>query len=305
MLVEIYYEIDEFCKENEQLICQCLYQSGHQRLRPCKLSLSEMMTIIVYHQLMYYRNFKRYYQEHVMATLKTDFPDLISYERFSQNISKCLLPLCLFMRYQCQKSLTTGIYYIDSFPIKSCHPKRAHQHKTMRGLADWGKTSTGWFYGLKGHLVVNQYGQPMNFLLTSASMADNDVKVLFHLSKDLEGFLFGDRGYLLNHDKRVFLERDGKLFVVSKDRKNMKKKDIPLQAKLYLKKRGIIESVINQHKNVLDIEHTRHRSPFNALTNMIAAMVAYTFMERKPKTAINIAQYAIEQPDNENLNMAA
>jgi len=55
-----------------------------------------------------------------------------------------------------------------------------------------------------------------------------------------------------------------------------------MKHKLLLKKRGIIESVNDILKTVCDIEHTRHRSPVNRLVNTYAALVAYTWMERKP-----------------------
>lgn len=155
------------------------------------------------------------------------------------------------------------------------------------------------------HLVINQYGQAVNFLLTSGQVADNNAKVLFHLSKDLEGFLLGDRGYLLNDEKREFLERDGKLFIVSKDRKNMKKKELPLGVKLHLRKRGVVESAIGKHKCCYDIEHTRHRSPFNSMVNIMAAMVAYSFSERKPKTVVDTSKYAIEEQNQKQEKLAA
>ncbi|THH34213.1 transposase, partial [Neolewinella litorea] len=70
--------------------------------------------------------------------------------------------------------------------------------------------------------------------------------------------------------------------VVTKIRKNMKNKLMPINEKYALFKRGVIESVFDILMTVFDIEHTRHRSPQNALAHMLSAVAAYSFMEQKP-----------------------
>jgi len=53
----------------------------------------------------------------------------------------------------------TGIYFIDSMIVKVCPIKREKQHKVFRGLAQKGKSSMGWFFGFKLHLVINDHGE--------------------------------------------------------------------------------------------------------------------------------------------------
>ena len=79
----------------------------------------------------------------------------------------------------------------------------------MRGFAQWGKTSTGWFFGLKCHLITNQFEELINFHISAGNVLDNNAKVLFLLTKDLYGWLFGDKGYLLSQAKRDLLKRNG------------------------------------------------------------------------------------------------
>ena len=285
MLVEIYVEIDDFCKTDERIL------KAWSKAKPGpspKLSLSEVMTILVYYHHQSYKNFKSYYTEYVQNHLKQDFPDLVSYNRFIELVPRAFLPMCLFLNYRCSLSTATGIYFIDSAPWKVCHPKRAHQHKVMRGFSQWGKTSVGWFFGLKYHLVINQNGELMNFYISSGNVSDANAKVLFLLTKNLKGWLFGDRGYLLNIEKRDLLERDGLLHIFSKCRKNMKKQNIGLEPSLWIRKRGVIESVIDITKNTCNAVHTRHRSPENAFTNLLASLVAYSFLPKKPSTVINL-----------------
>lgn len=305
MLVEIYVEIDDFCKTNQEIIRKSLRESGLiKKAHPCRLSLSEVMTILVHYHQSYYKDFKHYYTEYVQQDLKRDFPDLVSYTRFVELIPRAFLPLCLFLSYRCRLSKRTGIYYIDSAPWAACHPKRAHQHKVMRGFAQWGKTSVGWFFGLKYHLIVNQFGELMNFYISAGNVSDNNAKVLFLLTKDLLGWLFGDKGYLLSQAKKELLEREGALRIFTKCRKNMKKQDMPLAATLWIRKRGIIESVIDLTKNACDAVHSRHRSPVNAFSNLFAALVAYSFRQRKPSTKIKLEAHLLSVP-TDPLELAA
>jgi len=103
--------------------------------------------------------------------------------------------------------------------------------------------------------------------------------------------VFGDKGYLMNEAKLAFVEYDNTIDFFAKPRNNAKKKsvkEIPLQAQKMAKKRPIIETVIGIQKNVMELEHTRHRNPTNAFTHSLAAICAYSFYQRKPKVSITL-----------------
>ena len=76
--------------------------------------------------------------------------------------------------------------------------------------------------------------------------------------------------------------------LITKLRKNMKNRLLPLFDKLLLRKRAISETIHDQLKNISQIEHTRHRSPFNFFVNLIAGLVAYTFREKKPSLKLRL-----------------
>ena len=152
----------------------------------------------------------------------------------------------------------------------------------LKKYAARGKTSTGWFYGFKLHLVINHLGEIIAFAITPGNVDDRDEKTIKKLTKKLFGKLFGDRGYL---SKKLFEDlwaRGIQLF--TKLRRNMHNKLIDLADKLALKKRGIIESVNNILKNCLQIEHTRHRSIAGFFVNVFAAIAAYSFREKPSLT---------------------
>jgi hypothetical protein len=206
--------------------------------------------------------------------------------------------MCMFLSHRTALAQKTGIYFIDSAPLQVCHPKRAHRsgEPSAQGLQRLGPLgenlhrlrAPGWFYGLKYHIVVNQKGELIGFYISSGNVADNHPRVLFRLTNELEGFLFGDKGYLMNEEKKAFVEHDGRLCCATKSRKNSKKAtELSKQQREWLKKRGVIESVIDLHKNHLNIEHTRHRSPLNGFTHIFAALAAYTFYSDKPTAYVN------------------
>src|SRR4051812_34296445 len=137
MLTEIYVDVDDFCKAKRSLIQHALrYCGAYKKSHPNRLTLSEVMTILVYYHLSPYKNFKAYYTRHVCGDLKREFPDLVSYDRFVALIPRTLIPLMLYLADRCCRSLRTGIYYIDSTPVEACHVKRAHQHQTLKGFAN-------------------------------------------------------------------------------------------------------------------------------------------------------------------------
>lgn len=301
MLVEIYYEVDEFNRRFLEKIAA--YAAGinwftHRKMG-C-MTMSEVMTILIFYHYSHYKHFKAYYTAYVSKDLKKDFPNLVGYDRFVYYIPLALLPLLVFHLYRCSLSLRTGIYYIDSTRLEACHPKRAHQHKVFKGFADWGKTSVGWFYGMKVHLVINHLGQIVHTCFSLASTADNNPGVLFRLLNDLSGWVFGDKGYLMNAQKLRFVEHEGERHFCAKGRKNAKKskqQPTPLMAQMYAQKRPIVETAIGIQKQVMDLEHTRHRSVWNAYVHCLAALCAYSFYERKPMAQLNnLSRFSLEPP---------
>ena len=281
----LFCEIDDFCIEFEPLMNQHLIADGKiKRLRKHTLHLSEVMTLIVAFHQSGYRTFKHYYQKHVCQYLCGAFPHRVSYNRFVELMADALLPLCAYL--STRKGRCTGISFIDSMPIAVCHNRRIPSHRVFASTAKRGKNSVGWFYGFKLHMVVNDCGEILAVQLTAGNV--DDRAPVPKLVKSLFGKLFGDKGYI---SQKLFdrLFTDG-IQLVTKIRRNMKNKLMPVWDKLLLRKRAIIESVNDQLKNISQIEHTRHRSGFNFLVNVISALIAYTYQEKKPSLNLRLQE---------------
>lgn len=276
-LTALYCLVDDFCKEFIPGWKATMIQSNvKKRDRRGQLSESEIMTIYIHFHQSHYRDFKNYYISYVSRHLAYLFPGLVCYHRFVALIKSVLVPLCFFL--QCFSGEKTGIYFIDSTPIKVCHIKREKQHRIFKGLAQKAKSTIGWFFGFKLHLVINDKGELMAFCITMANV--DDRKPAVNLVKTLMGKLIGDKGYISQKLFADLLKQGLKL--ITKVKKNMKNCFMPLIDKLLLRKRAIIECVNDQLKNISQIEHTRHRSVWNFLSNILAALIAYVLQPKKP-----------------------
>jgi hypothetical protein len=288
ILISIFCDVDDFCKEFEPEWRKILIENQDinligdkkRRNRLTELSLSEAMAIVIIFHKTGYRTFKDYYTRFVQGFLKEYFPKLMSYSRFVNLMKTCLFPLFVFSQGCLGKC--TGISFVDSTILTVCHSRRINSHRVFKKMAKRGKTSTGWFYGFKLHLIINDVGEILAYMLTSGNV-DDRIPVPA-LSKDIIGKLFGDKGYI---SQELFLKLYEKgLEIITRLKRNMKNKLISLVDKILLRSRGVIESVNNKLKSCCQIEHHRHRSRWNFLVNLISGLVAYAYDPCKPKVQL-------------------
>lgn len=278
-LVELFVSVDDFCMAFLPRYQKRLLSSGViQRQRARSLSISEVMTILIHFHQSHYRHFKAYYCEYVLNHLRNEFPGLVSYSRFVEFIPSALLPLCAYLRLACFGDCT-GVSFIDSTSLDVCLNQRISSHKVFAGLAQRGKTSTGWFFGFKLHLVFNDRGEILNVTLTPGNV--DDRKPVPRLVKKLFGKLFGDRGYLSQPLFEELYQTFG-IQLITKLKSRMKNRLMPFADKLLLRKRAIVETIIDQLKNISQIEHSRHRSVTNFLVNVLCGLIAYAHQPVKP-----------------------
>lgn len=276
-LTELFCDVDDFwlafAPEWQQ---KQLTQGTKRRQRVGQLCESEMMTIMIYFHQARYRDFKTYYTRYVQVHLQGEFPHLVSYSRFVQLMPRVLVVLCAYLHHcfgQC-----TGISLIDSTPLAVSHNRRISQHKTFAGIAQRGKNSVDWFFGFKLHLVVNDCGELLACCLTTGNV--DDRRPVPRLVKRLFGKLFGDKGYLSQALFEQLWEQGVQL--VTKLKTNMKNRLMDMTDKLLQRQRAVMETIIDQLKNISQIEHTRHRSFANFCVNLICGLIAYSHQPKKP-----------------------
>jgi hypothetical protein len=284
-ILPVFCDIDDFCLFFEPRWQQhLLASSARQRHRRSTLCLSEVMTIIVLFHCSGYRNFKDYYQQHVLKYLPWAFPKLVSYSRFVELMPQAAIPLCAYLRSRLGQC--SGISFMDSTTLKVCHNRRIHSHKVFAQSARRGKNSVDWFYGFKLHLVSNDCGELLSVKLTPGNV--DDRAPVPEMVKQMFGKLFADKGYISQRLCAALFEHQ--LHLITKLKTTMKNKLLPMFDQILLRKRAVIEAVNDQLKNISQIEHTRHRSPTNFFVNLIAGLIAYTYREKKPSLNIRVKE---------------
>lgn len=276
-VTDIFCIVDEFCKNFEKNTKKFIL--GKPSKRPATMSNSEVISILLLFQMSGFKCFKHYYIFYVQKHMLDDFPRTVSYSRFVELGQSVALPLAVFLKTCCSGSCT-GISFVDSTPIRVCKNKRIKANKVFKGTAEVGRSTMGWFYGFKLHLVINDRGEILNFLISQGNMDDREPLKKEGFLKKIFGKLFGDKGYI---SKQLFgiLFADG-VHLVTGIRNKMKNSLMSMHDKVMLRKRSVIETVNDELKNICQIEHSRHRSFINFIVNILAGLAAYSFFPKKP-----------------------
>jgi hypothetical protein len=280
-LLEHFCQFDDFCQAFEprweaRLLPEAAPSARHRGPKP-GLADSEIITILVLYHSSHFKNFKTFYEGIVLSLLRPAFPKAPCYARFIALTSHVWVPLTVFLLSRMGRR--TGIYDVDSTALPVCHNRRINRHKVFAALAERGKTSLGWFFGFKLHLVFNHEREIVALKLTSGNV--NDTTPVPDLTQDLTGKLFGDKGYVGKNLAQTLLRRG--LALMTRVRRNMKRLPVSFLDKALLNGRNIVETIIGHIKEFSSLRLPKHRSVFNAFTHIIAAVVAYQINPLPPK----------------------
>lgn len=282
-LTELYCHIDDFCKLHQHYITQHAIankskSSKKKRNRPCRISLAEIITLLVLFHQIRYREFKAFYYDYVCRWLKKEFPQLPSYSRLLELIPRVISPMQDYLKVLMANNCT-GISFIDSTKLAVCDNRRIERHQVFTPYASRGKTSMGWFYGFKLHAIINDKGELVNVCLTSGNI--DDRKPVEYLCNVVHGKLYGDKGYI-SQPLANKLAKDKDIIFITRHKKNMKSKISEVIDKRLLKRRALVETVFDELKNLCQIEHTRHRTINGFLSNLLGGLIAYCWQPNKP-----------------------
>lgn len=263
-LVEIFCEAEDFCKQN-------IKEKIHPG-RKCGLSTSEIITILTFANYLQFKDLKSLFRSTYYQALKEFFFNMPQYSGFIKARAKITRELNAFAKSS-TKSKTTNIYIIDSTPLPVCKKCRVNSHKTFRGLANFAYSSTDSCFGLKLHLIINEHQKVIDFQLKQGNV--HDINCVEELSKSIQGYLLGDRGYC-SEPKRLTLAKKG-IKLLYKTRKNMKNPNYSQYELQLLKRRSLVETVIGKIKYFFGYSLAKFRSVSGAFANLYAAILAVNF----------------------------
>ncbi|MDE0012525.1 MAG: IS982 family transposase [Candidatus Poribacteria bacterium] len=294
-ILTLFCEIDDFFLAYER------WQATHwvpkdtppeTRGHPRQPHPSEVMTILIAFHQSGYRTFKHFYQRHVWGQWRTAFANLVSYTRFVHLKQDVLTLLTHYLAARLGEC--SGISFVDSTRLRVCDNKRISSHKVFAGKAERGKTSLGWFYGFKLHLVINDTGDLLDVVLTPGNTDDRKPLCGMEPDGQFHDTLYGDRGYISEDLPEKIRKQEVNL--VYKVRKNMDPLDLSVSEEVLLKKRMLIESVFGVLKTQMRLEHSRHRSYENFQVKVASALIAYQLSENKPSLNFDELQQSKDLP---------
>ena len=294
-ILKLFCHVDGFCQWLVTREHAKLLGVARKRGPAPRLSLHEVITILIHFHQSLYRDFKACYRQHVGKHMRSEFPALVSYTRFVELIPSALPAMRLYLRVRFGQR--TGVALIDSTPLSVCHNRRIGRRRVFAEVAGRGKSSMGWFYGFKLHLIVNDQGELLAIQLTPGN--SDDRKPVPQMTKRLWGKPVGDRGYLCQALFEQLLVRGLQLMVADRPLpttpigKNMQNRLVVLEDKLLTRKRFVIGTIIDHLKNISQIEPTRHRSRTNYIVNLIAGLIAYTGQAKKPSLHLSEDEMAL------------
>ena len=185
-VIELFCMADEFCKFFDAMMTKYTLKPATKRKyhRDSTMSKAEIMLILILFHDSGYRCLKHFYLEKVCKHMRHLFPKVVSYNRFVELEKEVAIPLALFIK-KVLLGKCTGISFVDSTPLRVCKNQRIHIHKTFKGIAQRGKCSIGWFFGFKLHLICNERGELLNFMITPGDVDDLNLlntSLLWNLS---------------------------------------------------------------------------------------------------------------------------
>ncbi len=190
-----------------------LQSTEHTVGRPTKLSTIDSITLSIYKQAST-RSTKKSVYEDFKQSLTCSYKTLVV--SMNRCVTKALLIVSVLLRINCLSANT--IKHTDLTDIPVCLNKNAKNHKTMKGLAAWGHSGKGLFYGVKLHMTTDVARRIIKIKFAGCNV--HNTKMFIPLNDTLTGIFIADSGYLSKKMKELF-ENEDRIMIV-RPRKNMK-----------------------------------------------------------------------------------
>jgi len=260
-------QVYQFLKDKVNFICEKLKLSKYENTigRKLKIGIPQTITLALY--------------KHTqgIATKKSiwnDFKNILkcSYKTLVVNMNRraVLALLILKILFKDNQQYSHLVKHTDSTDIPVCLNKNANHHKTMYGLAEWGYSGKGFYYGLKLHLTQDLNRKILSISFSPANKSDRSQ--FMNLNKNLSGIFVADAGYVSEKLEQEFYQ-ENKRILFAKPRKNMQKIITFWQKKLY-DTRMIIELKFRNLKMFYGLITSLPRSIDGYFANYIYSVLA-------------------------------
>lgn len=273
MYNKIYSTIKEFmewAESNTYAISLVKNWNGKRGPRR-RLSLAKVLTLNIMRYLLHVKDLKAF---HRLISSLGIVPELPNYENFLKASNKALPVMTLFLQVlleQNRRLNRTGIHFMDSTPVTTCLNRRIFSHKVTNSFASRGKSTKGWFYGLKLHGVCTESGVLESVFFTSGNVSD--CSAVEKVTENLYGKFYADAGYLKKKDELRKLAQTGR-YICCATRKNMKRL-ISEEQWSHIRKRNIIETVWGVMKQNFFLEYHQARNMTGLFRHYVSAISAY------------------------------
>ncbi|ENW80014.1 hypothetical protein F908_02211 [Acinetobacter sp. NIPH 284] len=276
---QLFCLIDDFFLKFESIYWKFLKQNlTCLRIRPAQLSISEIVFIAIWYKCSHFNNFKAFFR----ALRHNDFhlfKSLPCYQRMIHLINTHQLALHA-LHFALMKDHQSPYLWIDSTTLPVCKNQRIQRHQSMIEIATRGKSSMGWFFGCKLHLIMNQSGEIVSTALSNGHTAD--IKMVEQLVEGLKAKLYADRGYISHELKSKLINQS--IDLITYHRKNMQAVQLSEEDEYHLKQRNKIETLFSLLKGTYHLVTTKARSVAGYLAGIYASLCAYQLCHQNKPT---------------------
>lgn len=246
-----------------------LFKETPRSGRPRKISNIDVLTLAIYqHQST--RATKKSVYEDFKQVLRCSYKTLVVWINKIAETSLRFLTVLMSLN----KRSAHLIKYTDATDIPVCLKKNADSHKVMRDMADWGRSTKGWFYGLKMTMTRDYDGKLLALKFTKPNTRDQTI--FQALNQDIYGIIVADAGYVskkLENDMNI----ENKRLLLIRPYKNMRKLATAWQLQVY-KGRFKIEFDFRDLKLFHGLATSLPRSVNGYLANYLHALASFVLV---------------------------
>jgi hypothetical protein len=242
------------------------------------LKIAEAITISLYRYTLPHTTFKHFYA-FMRNYHGAEFPNLPHYSNMLL-LQKHLFPfvsrmsgILIGINRSAFKNKKVRLMFIDGSDLPVCTNKRIFTHKVAKEAAARGKSSKGWFYGFRIHILCDDGGNLLGVKITPGNV-DERTQVKKLVGDITDTTLVGDTGYLKKTLGEELYKSNNVWFLTGV--KKVMKKLMTKENHTLLKARQLVETVIGSLKFRGGMPNSLPRSIKGYQVHFVMTLLAFT-----------------------------